>query len=288
MSLSPSTSENTRPHAAQELRELSLDMIVANPSQPRRRFDQATLEALAVSIGERGVLQPVLVRANAQGRYELIAGERRWRAAQIAGLEKIPALLSPYDDAAVLEVAVIENMAREDLTPIEEARACAMLMNELGLSHRQIGDRVGRHMSVVSNLIRLLNLSGELLELVEVGQLSRSHGLALLMAKDPRVRPRLARAAIEQGWTVRVLEGRAYASNSRQGPKEREQGSGQARDQTIPNLARVWGDALGAEVFVRALPRRKWRVEIVFDSPEGALALGGRIGEAVARGSKGQ
>jgi ParB family chromosome partitioning protein len=111
-----------------------VELIVANPKQPRRRFDEDALQALAGSLGERGVLQPVLVRAKPGGTYELVAGERRWRAAQIAGLEKIPALVRPHDDAESLELALIENMAREDLNPIEEARACAALVEELGLT----------------------------------------------------------------------------------------------------------------------------------------------------------
>jgi ParB family chromosome partitioning protein len=118
----------------QELRDLPLEEIEPNLSQARRYFDQATLQELAGSISERGVLQPVLVRPGPEGKYQLIAGERRWRAAKLAGLETIPALLSPYDDATALEVALIENMAREDLNPVEEARACATLVKEFGLS----------------------------------------------------------------------------------------------------------------------------------------------------------
>ena len=156
----------------QQLRDVSVDMIEPNLSQPRRRFDEGTLQELAGSIGERGVLQPVLVRPGTDGSYELIAGERRWRAAKLAGLETIPALVSSHDDAAALQIALIENMVRADLNPVEEARAFATLSQEFGLSHRQIAIRVGRNISVVSNTIRLLQLSEEILELVERGQLS--------------------------------------------------------------------------------------------------------------------
>src|SRR5437588_6225840 len=117
-----------------ELRELPLELIVASSRQPRKRFDDDALHTLAESLSERGVLQPVLVRPKPGGTYELIAGERRWRAAQIAGLQSIPALVRPHENAAALELALVENMAREDLTPIEEARACAALVEELGLS----------------------------------------------------------------------------------------------------------------------------------------------------------
>ena len=286
----------------QELQDLPLQEIEPNLSQPRRYFDEAALDALADSLRERGVLQPVLVRSLQDGKHELIVGERRWRAAKIAGLETIPALVCPFDDEAALEAALIENMAREDLNPVEEARACATLIEEFGLSHRQIGARVGRTMSVVSNLVRLLNLPAEILELVELGELSRGHALALLMAKDPQVRPQLARAAVQKGWPVRTLEARARESNmSWQGPEEvgleegeREKGrdgekgrdAEQEPDLTAMNVARVWGDVLGVEVSVRVMRSRKLRLEVVFDSPEGAFASAGRLAEQIARGNK--
>ncbi len=283
----------------QELRELPLQEIEPNLSQPRRYFNEEALEALATSIGERGVLQPVLVRSLRDGKYGLVAGERRWRAAKIAGLQTIPALVCAYDDLAALEVGLIENMAREDLNPVEEARACATLAKELGLTHQQVGERVGCHKSVVSNLIRLLNLSTEILELMERGELSEGHGLALLSAQDPQVRKQLASATIEKGWSVNALRAHVRRSNvdepgSRRHPEEvgseggREKGrdAEQEPDVTVMNVARVWGDVLGSEVSVRALRSRKLRLEVVFDSPEIALALGGRLAEQIARGKR--
>jgi ParB family transcriptional regulator, chromosome partitioning protein len=281
----------------QELQEIPLGLIEPNLSQPRRYFDEEALEALADSVRERGVLQPVLVRPLEDGKFQLVAGERRWRAARLAGLETIPALISEYDDLAALEAGLIENMAREDLNPIEEARACATLAEDLGLSHGQIAERVGRSRSAVSHLVRLLDLSEELLELIERGELSTAHGKALLMAKDPRVRRELARAVVEQGWTMRVLEARARESNNSAGydsaPPAHDSGQsseppvhGSGLDEVATNIARVWGDAVGAEVMVRALPHRKLRVEFVFDSPAGALAVGGQLAEKIARASK--
>ncbi|HEX4188271.1 MAG TPA: ParB/RepB/Spo0J family partition protein, partial [Solirubrobacteraceae bacterium] len=149
-----------------ELRELPIDLISPNRKQPRRRFDEDALAALAESLGERGVLQPVLVRPKAGGTYELVAGERRWRAARLAGLDSIPALVRPRADAEALELALIENMAREDLNPIEEARACAALVEELGLTRQEIGRRVGRSRVAVSNLVRLLDLPDEVIEML--------------------------------------------------------------------------------------------------------------------------
>jgi ParB family transcriptional regulator, chromosome partitioning protein len=276
----------------QELRELSIDAVLPNPAQPRRRFDEEALKGLAGSLSERGVLQPVLVRPLEDGRYGLIVGERRWRAAKLAGLQTIPALVSRYDDLAALEAALIENMAREDLNPVEEARACETLVRELGLSHGQIADHVGRARSTVVNLIRLLNLSEEILELLERGKLSAAHGRVLLAAKNPESRPELARRAIEEGWSVRVLEARASASNldvlaSQQDHREQTQGPDQAQDLMVLNLARAWGDLLGAEVHVRPMPRGQMRLEVSFDSAAEGIELADRLAAAIARGSKG-
>ena len=269
----------------QQLRDLPVEQIEPNLAQPRRYFDEATLQELASSVGERGVLQPVLVRPLENGRYGLIVGERRWRAAKLAGLETIPALVSGYDDAAALEAGLIENMARKDLTPVEEARACATLANEFGMTHRQIAQRVGRSRSALANLIRLLNLSEEILELLDRGMLSASHGIVLLGARDPRTRSDLARETVEQGWTVVTLENHVRASNmdpqSQQGVEDPDTESteglksahAQARHATAMNVARVWGDALGSDVQVRTMPGQKLRVELLFDSPEGAFAL---------------
>jgi ParB family chromosome partitioning protein len=278
-------------HAVQEFRELALEEIVPNPSQPRRKFDETELQALARSIGKRGVLQPVLVRPGPDGKHELIAGERRWRAAALAGLQRIPALVSHHDDAAALEIALIENLAREDLNPVEEARAIARLANGFGLSYQQIADRVGRHRSVVSNVVRLLNLSEEIHELLERGELSTRHGIVLLKAKDPQARSQLARAAVEEGLTTLALERRARASNvdvlQPEGSKEQRPDLGEVQDLAALNLARAWGDLLGAEVHVRPMPRRYMRMEVVFGSAAQGIALADRLAAAITRGSKG-
>src|SRR5947209_20036340 len=155
----------------EELRQIPVELIAPNPAQPRTQFDEPALVALADSIRARGVLQPVLVRPLPGGRYELIAGERRWRAAQLAEHETIPAVIRHHDDAASLELALIENMAREELNPVDEARACAALVEELGLSREEVGLRVGRSRVAVSNLIRLLELPDEALALIERGAL---------------------------------------------------------------------------------------------------------------------
>jgi len=274
-----------------ELREVPVDSISPNPRQPRRRFDEQSLKALADSLGERGVLQPVLVRPKPDGTYELVAGERRWRAAQIAGLERIPALVRARDDAETLELALIENMAREDLNPVEEARACAALVEELGLTREEVGRRVGRGRVAVSNLLRLLDLPDEALELLERGSLSEGHGRALLLAKDHAARRSLARAAAAEGWSVRTAEQRARHSNeslqrrASGPPAGRERGDdGVHPDQAAAarEIEAALGAALGAEVGVRPRPDGSFRVELSFESSEDALALAERLGARTA------
>jgi len=275
---------------AEELRELPVELIVPNPAQPRRNFDEAALTALAGSLGERGVLQPVLVRPKPGGTYELIAGERRWRAAKIAGLETVPALVRSHDDAASLELALIENMARQDLNPVEEARACSALVEELGLTREEVGVRVGRGRVAVSNLLRLLDLPDDALDALERGTLSEGHGRALLLAKDHHARRRLARAAVAEGWSVRVLEERARGSNdgagSRGARRDRAGGAGVGdagqdvhpdQEEAAATIAEALEGALGAEVRVSAGRRGGYRAELAFASPDDALALARRI-----------
>ncbi len=277
--LSVSAAAGTR----EELREVPVSSISPNPRQPRRRFEEESLQALAGSLGERGVLQPVLVRPAAAGAYELIAGERRWRAAQLAGMETIPALVRPHDDAAALELALIENMAREDLNPVEEAHACAALVEELGLTREQVGRRVGRGRVAVSNLMRLLDLPDEALALLEEGALSEGHGRALLLAKDHADRRRLARASAAEAWSVRTLEERARATNEEVRDARRakpRQARGVHADQAAAGeeIEAALGAALGAEVRVRPRPDGGFRVELAFGSREEALALAARVG----------
>jgi ParB family transcriptional regulator, chromosome partitioning protein len=268
--------------ADQELREVPVGLIEPNPNQPRRNFEDGPLQALADSLRERGVLQPVLVRPNPAGTYELIAGERRWRAARLAGLEKIPALIRPRDDAAALELALIENMAREDLNPVEEARACAALVEELGLTREEVGRRVGRGRVAVSNLVRLLDLPDDTLDLLEKRALSEGHGRALLLAEDHATRRTLARSAVQEGWSVRTLEHNARASNqSAPAPQrfERATSAGTHPDQlaAAAALAETLSVALATDVRVRPARAGGYKVEMSFSSQEEALAVARRV-----------
>jgi ParB family chromosome partitioning protein len=186
------------------LREVPVELIEPNPRQPRREFDEEALVALSESIRSRGLLQPVVVRPLAGGKYELIAGERRLRASRLAELEAIPAVVRQTEDWERLDLALAENMARVDLNPIEEARACSMLVDDLGLSKAEVGRRVGKSRVAVSNLVRLLELPDELLEAIESGALSEAHGRAILTCKDHEDRKRRARELEAGGPTQRA------------------------------------------------------------------------------------
>jgi ParB family transcriptional regulator, chromosome partitioning protein len=266
----------------EQLRELSVELISPNPGQPRRHFDEQSLRELAGSLGEQGVLQPVLVRPKAGGTYELVAGERRWRAARIAGLESLPAIVRERGDTEALEAALVENMAREDLNPIDEARACAALVEELGLTREDIGRRVGRSRVAVTNLVRLLDLPDEAIELLQHGELSEGHGRALLLAEDHGERRRLARAAAEQGWSVRVTEERARRTNAEAADGGSGRGGAAAgvhpdQAQAARDIAAALGGALGAEVRVKPTRDGRYSAELSFATPAEAIALARRI-----------
>ncbi|HEX6744975.1 MAG TPA: ParB/RepB/Spo0J family partition protein, partial [Solirubrobacteraceae bacterium] len=256
---------------------LHVDLVAPNPDQPRKRFDEEALQALADSVKERGVVQPVLVRPRPGGTYELVAGERRWRAARLAGLETLPALVQERDDARSLEDALIENMAREDLNPIEAARAVAGLVEELGLTREEVGRRVGRSRVAVSNLLRLLDLPDEALALVEDGSLTEGHGRALLLADDHADRRSLARAAVQGGWSVRVVEHRAREANAPARPAKRGRAAVHPdQEAAAARIAEALGTALGTEVRVR--PRATgYKVELAFEDVDEALALARRL-----------
>jgi ParB family chromosome partitioning protein len=236
---------------AGELRELPVGLIKPNPGQPRTNFDAEALAALAASIEASGVVQPLLVRPLPDGSYELVAGERRWRAAQQAGLEKVPAVVREQAEAERLQAALIENMVREDLNPVEEARACAALVEDLGLTKEDLARRVGRSRPAVSNLIRLLELPDETLELLEGGELSEGHGKALLGAEGNDVRRRLARDAVRGGWSVRETENRVRLAGQ---PKARPRKARiePERAQAMADVGDAIEAALGHEVSVRA------------------------------------
>ena len=189
------------------LEDLPVGSIVPNPHQPRVHFDEASLAELAASVREIGVLQPVLVRPiNADGMYELIAGERRWRAARRAGLAVIPAVVRATDDIGSVERALVENLHRQDLTPLEEASAYQQLVEDFSLTHEQVATRVGKSRSAITNTLRLLSLPPAIQALLADGRLSAGHAKALLGSPDRAFQEQLARRAASESWSVRMLE----------------------------------------------------------------------------------
>ncbi len=189
-----------------QYQELPLSQISENPNQPRTTFDDDALADLASSIKSAGLVQPVVVRRAGAGRYELIAGERRWRAARMAGLETIPAIIRDAGDAESLEMALIENLSREDLNPIDTARAYANLQEDFGITQEQLAAKLGRSRSAVANTMRLLDLPDEVQSLIEQGRLSEGHGRALLAVGDRLRQRRLAARMAESAMSVRQAE----------------------------------------------------------------------------------
>jgi ParB family chromosome partitioning protein len=243
-----------------ELRDLPLELIRPNPEQPRTRFDPASIRSLAASIADAGIVQPLIVRPLADGRYELIAGERRWRAAREAGVQTVPAIVRDEAEADRLQTALIENVAREDLNPIDEARACAALVEDLGLSKEELARRLGRSRSAVSNLIRLLDLPDEVLDLLASGELSEGHGRAILQVPGNDARRSLAREAAARGWSVRETERHAKGSAA-PAPKVVPHPDQEA---ALSRAEETLEETLGTGVRVRAA-RRGIRVELRFD-----------------------
>ena len=223
--------------ATSELAHVPVEQIHANPRQPRRRFDHETTAGLADSIRHEGVVQPVLLRPRLEGGYELIAGERRWRAAREAGVPTLPAVIREADDRDTLLLGLVENVARENLSPVEEARGYALLLDEFELSLGDVSERVGRSKPAISNKVRLLELPDDVLAMVERGELQEGHARAVLAVPDQTERRRLARKIVAQGMSVRAAERAARWSGARTKPR--------TKTPVDPALARRIKDGLG-------------------------------------------
>ena len=203
-----------------ELAHLPVETIHANPRQPRKRFDHESTSALADSIRSQGLVQPVVVRPRPAGGFELIAGERRWRAAQEAGIPTVPALVREADDRETLLLGLVENVAREELSAVEEARAYALLLDEFELSLGDLAERVGKAKPTVSNRLRLLELPDDVLRLVERGELTEGHARAVLAVPDQDGRRRLARQIVRRGMSVRAAERAARWAGAKTKPRK--------------------------------------------------------------------
>jgi ParB family transcriptional regulator, chromosome partitioning protein len=257
-----------------ELLEIPVDAIHPNPRQPRRRFEPEAASGLAESVRRQGVIQPLLVRPRGVGGYEIVAGERRWRAAREAGRETVPAVVRTADDRDTLLLGLVENVAREQLTPIEEARAYAVLIDEFSLSLGEVAERVGRSKPSVSNRIRLLELPDDVLGMVERGQLTEGHARAVLAVPDHEGRRRLAREILRRGLSVRAAEQRAKWAGARQRPRTRSAPADPALAERVRNAV----EQLTARN-ARVVPGR---VELPFDDEHDLAELAESLENAVA------
>jgi ParB family chromosome partitioning protein len=257
------------------LRQIPVDLIRPNPDQPRKVFNGESLLTLAESIEAKGVLQPLVVRALPGGTYELIAGERRLRASKIAKLEQVPAIIRDAEGSERLELALLENVARDDLNPIDEARACATLVDDLGVSKAALASRIGKSRPAVANAIRLLDLPDDVLTLIERAELTGAHGRALLMTRDNDTRRALAREAVAGGWSVKETEKRAKAEQQKLDGTAPVAGKTRPPADLVDAMAAA-SDALtaatGHDVKVKATASGV-RAEISFESPAEAVAL---------------
>ncbi|MGI8796404.1 MAG: ParB/RepB/Spo0J family partition protein [Acidimicrobiia bacterium] len=252
--------------AAGGLQELPIASIRPNKFQPRRHFDESALGELADSIREVGLLQPVLVRADGEGSYELIAGERRWRAARRAGLQMIPALVRTSDDSSALEQALVENLHRDDLNALEEAAAYQQLIEDFGFTHERVASRVGRSRATVTNMLRLLQLPPGIQRLLREGKIEAGHARALLGTPDRAFQEELARRAVDDRLSVRevedVVRGHSETGTNGNGPSKRSKG-GRLRPPGLLELEELLGEHLETRVRV-TMGAKRGKVTIEF------------------------
>jgi len=228
------------------LKTISVDNITPNPRQPRRQFDADALRALSDNIRSNGLLQPILVRP-VEDRFELIAGERRWRAAKLAGMANIPAIEQIADDSRSLELAVIENVLRDDLNPLELATAYRELARSGGLTQDQVADKVGKSRATIANTLRLLDLQPAIQDLVRSGQLSSGHARALLALQDPKRQLTLAHRAVKEGLSVRQIERLVYSVPKQMRPESKTVA---LRPPHLTQLERLLSERLGTKVSI--------------------------------------
>ncbi|BAK68577.1 chromosome partitioning protein ParB [Sphingobium sp. SYK-6] len=247
-----------RPENNRSVQFLPVSRIAPHPEQPRRQFDEQALDELAESIRARGVIQPIIVRPVAGGRYQIVAGERRWRAVQKAQLHEIPAIVRDFSEAETLEIALVENIQREDLNPIEEAQAYRRLIDQFQHSQDALARIVGKSRSHIANLMRLLDLPDDVQDLVMGGQLSMGHGRALIGAADCS---QLARDIAHKGLSVRETEKLVRLKREGRSPREETSNAGGARDPDLVAMEQHLSDLLGL------------KVGIAFENGKGSLTL---------------
>lgn len=230
---------------------ISIDRVSANPHQPRSMFDEEALASLAASIVEVGVLQPIIVREAEEGFYTLVAGERRWRAARKVGLKEIPAIIRESDDRSLLTEALVENLQREDLSALEEATAYQELLEDFGLTHEEVGNRVGKSRSAITNSLRLLQLPAAIQGKLERGELSAGHARALLGLEDKKFAEHIAERAVEEGWSVRQVEDAVRSRNQAVAEPHTGRRIAPARPAAIVELEQRLRDQLSTRVKIK-------------------------------------
>jgi len=257
----------------EELKQLPIDVLQRGKYQPRTHMDKTALDELAASIKAQGVVQPIVVRPIANGNYEIVAGERRWRASQLAGLETIPAVVRTIPDEAAIAIALIENIQRENLNPVEEANALQRLIDEFSMTHQNVAEAVGRSRAAVTNLLRLLTLQGDVRELLEKGQMDMGHARALL-ALDGAQQSKAARQVIERGLSVRETE--TLVRRLIEKPAARK-GAHKHADPDVRALQQKLSDKLGARVRISHSKKGKGKLVIEFDNLDVLDGILGRI-----------
>jgi len=263
----PEAGDSAGPQAGYELREIPVEQIVPNPRQPRTDFDKASIESLAASIRQAGLMQPIMVRRSRSG-FELVAGERRWRAAKLIGLRAIPAIIRELTDESSAELALIENVHREDLNPMDRALALRRLAVDFSLTHQEVADRVGLDRASITNLLRLAELDPASADLVRKGTISQSHGKALLAVADLDRRLELAKRAAAAEWSVRELERRVQQVNSVKpvltSTSDHSSGDPTPRSANVADLERKLAEHLGTRVSLQ-LGRKKGSGRLVLE-----------------------
>lgn len=246
------------------IQEIDIDEIKPNERQPRKAFDEEKIKELASSIKEHGIIQPVILRKIKSG-YELVAGERRWRAARLAGVKKIPAVVKDLTDAEVMQIALIENLQREDLTPLEEAMAYKRLMEEFGMTQEELASRIGKSRSQIANMVRLLSLEEEIQVMINQGKITAGHARALLAVEDSKERIKIAKKIAEEKISVRETEELAKTISLKSGKRTKKE-----QEEINPALIHVTEQlqrALGTKVRIKGSERRG-RIEIDFYSED--------------------
>lgn len=266
---SPNINAIIKPSTKNELRDIDVDLISRGPWQPRVHFDEDSLQDLADSISAQGVVQPIVVRATVDNRFEIVAGERRWRATQIAGLSQIPAIVKQFDDKTAAAVSLIENIQRENLNPLEESNALLRLVNEFEMTHQQVADTVSRSRVSVSNLLRLQELKADVKELLGTRAIEMGHARALLGAASSE-QSRLAKEVVKKALSVRATESLVRKSlNPSVKPVKPK------KDPDISKLEERLSEILGASVIIHQKPKGKGSLEIKYnnlDELEGILS----------------